>query len=255
MFIFLTRQISINLLYENFIANFTHELKSPLASIQLYLETMSRRQIDRKTQKEFLNRMLQDTQRLKRVIDAILDISQIEQRKKLFNLELVSVKQIFPELIKNSMEQFKIPPEKVTVTISCDCLVKIDRGAWLIVFSNLFDNALKYATRDLKISIKIYTKNRMLFIEFSDQGIGIHPDDQKHLFQKFFRVNRPHLPNVRGTGLGLYHVREIVRGHDGKISVFSKGIGQGTTFTIQLPFVKNEKRPVLFKPIIKRGFL
>lgn len=240
VFIYLTRQININLLYENFIANFTHELKSPLASIQLYLETMSKREIDRKTQMEFLERMLMDTQRLKRVIDAILDISQIEQKKKLFSPELVEAGQVFPMLIKHSLHQFKIPSEKVKINIKTNACVELDQNAWQIIFSNLFDNALKYSVDDLNIQINIYEKGKNLVIEFKDNGIGILPEDQKHLFQKFFRVNRDHLPNVRGTGLGLYHVREIVRHHNGKISVYSDGIGKGTTFTILLPKIKNK---------------
>ncbi len=238
VFIFLTRQININLLYENFIANFTHELKSPLASIQLYLETMTKREIDRKTQREFLERMLMDTQRLKRVIDAILDISQIEQKKKLFSPELTEASRFFPQLIKNSLEQFKIDPQSVEININTNAEVELDQNAWQIIFSNLFDNALKYSVNSLKIQINIYEKNKNLIIEFKDNGIGILPEDQKHLFQKFFRVNRDHLPNVRGTGLGLYHVREIVRQHNGKISVYSEGLGKGTTFTIQIPIVK-----------------
>jgi len=240
VFIFLTRQININLLYENFIANFTHELKSPLASIQLYLETMTKREIDRKTQREFLERMLMDTQRLKRVIDAILDISQIEQKKKLFSPELTVASLVFPDIIKNSLQQFKIDPQNVEVNINTNAQVELDQNAWQIIFSNLFDNALKYSVNNLKIQINIYEKNKNLIIEFKDNGVGILPEDQKHLFQKFFRVNRDHLPNVRGTGLGLYHVREIVRQHNGKISVYSEGLGKGTTFTIQIPAVKGK---------------
>ena len=240
VFIFLTRQININLLYENFIANFTHELKSPLASIQLYLETMTKREIDRKTQREFLERMLMDTQRLKHVIDAILDISQIEQKKKLFSPELTVASLVFPDIIKNSLQQFKIDPQNVEVNINTNAQVELDQNAWQIIFSNLFDNALKYSVNNLKIQINIYEKNKNLIIEFKDNGVGILPEDQKHLFQKFFRVNRDHLPNVRGTGLGLYHVREIVRQHNGKISVYSEGLGKGTTFTIQIPAVKGK---------------
>ncbi|APF18167.1 sensor histidine kinase [Caldithrix abyssi] len=255
VFIFLTKQININLLYETFIANFTHELKSPLASIQLYLETMSRRKIDAKTQKEFLGRMLQDTQRLKRVIDAILDISQIEQRKKMFNRELVSVKDTFPQLIKSSQQQFKIPDENIRLKVECDGFVKIDRDAFQIVFSNLVDNAIKYSAGNLQIDIRIFKQGKNLIIEFSDHGIGIHKEDQKQIFQKFFRVSRSHLPDIRGTGLGLYHVREIIRGHEGKITVFSPGIGKGTTFTIALPLINIKDREPTFRLAKKKGLL
>ncbi len=238
VFIFLTKQININLLYENFIANFTHELKSPLASIQLYLETMVRRELDRKTQQEFLQRMLLDTQRLKHVIDAILDISQIEQKKKLFAREPVAIEPAFRDLIRLSREQLKIPEERVNVNIKAQGMVSIDHDAFQIVFSNLFDNALKYSAGNLQIDINIFEQGKHLVIQFTDHGIGIHPDDQKYIFQKFYRVARQHLPNIRGTGLGLYHVREIIKGHEGKITVQSKGIGKGTTFIITLPLVK-----------------
>ena len=242
VFIFLTKQININLLYENFIANFTHELKSPLASIQLYVETMKRRKIDEQTKNEFLDRMLVDTQRLKHVIDAILDISQIEQKKKFYNLEVVDLKKVLLPIIKNVSEQYKIPRDKMALKLNADGLIRIDREAFQIIFNNLFDNAIKYVKDALFIEINIYKKNRNLFIEFKDQGIGIHPEDQKHLFQKFYRVNRPHLPNVRGTGLGLYHVKEILKGHGGKIWAKSAGIGKGTTITIQLPLIDRSSK-------------
>ncbi len=258
VFIYLTRQININLLYENFIANFTHELKSPLASIQLYLETLHRSNVSEEIRQEFLERMLMDTQRLKRIIDAILDISQIEQKKKLYNLELYPADKIVKELIKECQHQFKISPEQIKISGKISGKWAVDRDAMLMVFANLIDNALKYTSGELQLSIRLRQKNNQMILEFSDNGIGIDPEEQKRIFQKFYRISVPHKPDIRGTGLGLYMAREIVRGHGGKISVTSEGLNKGTTFILTFPLraEKDRTKSVFAKPlnIVKRMY-
>ncbi|RLD16618.1 sensor histidine kinase [candidate division KSB1 bacterium] len=241
IFIFLTRQININRLYETFIANFTHELKSPLASIQLYLETLQRRDVPKEKQREFVDQMFADTQRLKQVIDSILDISQIEQKKKIFDLKPQPIQSTITDLIDNCMERFKLDSRSLIVKGKVKGYWLVDQAAMQMVFSNLLDNALKYSPAKKPITIRLLDETQQFCIEFIDQGVGIEKEAQKHIFQKFYRVTAPYMPDIRGTGLGLYLVKEIVKAHFGQITVRSEGLNKGTTFKLCFPMKKSLK--------------
>ncbi len=235
IFIYLTRQISINRLYESFIANFTHELKSPLASIQLYLETLQRRNLPQEKQQEFISQMLEDTQRLKNVIDSILDIAQIEQKKKIFHLTLQEVQPTIEQLVENCRQRFQLNSNIISLHGTVHGHWLVDQNAMQMVFSNLIDNALKYTTQRPKIEIHLSQKKQQFCINLSDNGIGIEKEELKHIFKKFYRVSASHKPDIRGTGLGLYLVREIVKAHGGKITAFSRGKNKGATFQFCFP--------------------
>ncbi len=239
IFIYLTRQININRLYETFIANFTHELKSPLASIQLYLETLQRREIPRDKQKEFIAQMLSDTQRLKQVIDSILDISQIEQKKKIFELQLQPVQRTVFDLISNCMDRFKLNNNQLIIKGKVKGYWLVDQTAMQMAFSNLIDNAIKYSPKREPITVRLLQQKQQFCIEFIDRGIGIEKEVQKHIFQKFYRVSASYMPDIRGTGLGLYLVKEIVKAHFGQITVKSEGLKKGTTFRLCFPLKQN----------------
>ncbi len=241
IFIYLTRQININRLYETFIANFTHELKSPLASIQLYLETLQRRDVPKEKQAEFINQMLSDTQRLKQVIDSILDISQIEQKKKIFNLQPQEVQPTVKGLISNCQERFKLERERLILKGKVKGYWLVDQEAMQMVFANLLDNALKYSPPKSTITVRLLQEKQKFCIEFIDQGIGIEKEAQKHIFQKFYRVSAPYMPDIRGTGLGLYLVKEIVKAHLGNITVKSEGLHKGTTFRLCFPLKRQSE--------------
>lgn len=241
IFIYLTRQININRLYETFIANFTHELKSPLASIQLYLETLQRRDVPKEKQAEFISQMLSDTQRLKQVIDSILDISQIEQKKKIFNLQPQEVQPTVKGLISNCQERFKLERERLILKGKVKGYWLVDQEAMQMVFANLLDNALKYSSPKSTITVRLLQEKQKFCIEFIDQGIGIEKEAQKHVFQKFYRVSAPYMPDIRGTGLGLYLVKEIVKAHLGNITVKSEGLHKGTTFRLCFPLKRQSE--------------
>lgn len=239
VFIYLARQININRLYDTFIANFTHELKSPLASLQLYLETLRLRKVPEEKQKTFYSMMLKDIQRLKDLIDSILNISQIEQKKMTYQFRLHTAEVLVKELVNRSRELLKIPPKAITVSGTAPCQWKVDRDAITLVFNNLVDNARKYTPGEFKLSIQMLCSGKHLILKFTDRGIGIKAEDQKHIFEKFYRITNSHVPNIRGTGLGLYLVKEIVRDHGGNISVFSEGLNKGSTFILEFPIAED----------------
>jgi two-component system phosphate regulon sensor histidine kinase PhoR len=236
----LTVQRKITGLYDNFIANITHELKSPLSSIQLYLETLSSKNITPEKQKEFYSIMAKDTDRLHKLINSILEISRIEQKRVSHNYHISSA-DIIPKLIENSFKNFRLPEHagKIESSVRGKCV--IDKDAIQIVFDNLTDNAIKYSSVPISISVRLKSNEKQNIIEFSDNGIGIGVKDQKTIFHKFHRVYNKNIPNVKGTGLGLFWVKEIIKLHGGKISVKSEGLGKGTTFIIELPIYKTSK--------------
>jgi signal transduction histidine kinase len=231
----LTVQMKVTSLYDNFIANVTHELKSPLSSIQLYLETLNIKHVPPEKQKEFLNIMMRDANRLKKLINSILEISRLEQKRIAHNFHVYNADAVFRQLISDAKEQFKLSNSNIIIEGSLPCECVIDKDAMQIVFDNLTDNAIKYSTAAPRIDIKLSRMPVKIIIEFRDQGIGIEPKNHKKIFHKFQRIDNKNIPNVKGTGLGLYWVKEIIKFHGGKISVSSEGENLGSCFKIELP--------------------
>jgi len=242
IFIYLTKQMNLTRLYDNFIANVTHELKSPLSSIQLYLETLYARNVPGPKQKDFISLMIKDTERLNNLINSILDISGIEQKKIAYNYQVCSADEIINTLISDAKMQFKLTDKHIKIEGGTNCQIVVDRRALRIVFNNLFDNAIKYSRETVHITIRFSSNLKYFILDFSDLGIGISIKDQKKIFNKFHRIYNIDSPNVKGTGLGLYWVKEIIKAHGGRISVFSKGQDCGTTFRIELPIYLHSKK-------------
>ena len=246
IFIYLNKQLHLTKMYDNFIANVTHELKSPLSSIQLYLETMGARDVPQNKQREFFRLMLKDVDRLNNLINSILYMSGFEQKKTALkyphNYHIYNANSILREIIDEAAEQQKIPPQSIRIEGSLSCRCVIDRNWFRIVFDNLFDNARKYSVNPVQINVFLSCTPKQINIEVQDFGMGIAPRDQKKVFHKFQRIDTAESPNVKGTGLGLYWVKEIINYHGGKITVSSKGKGHGSTFKIELPVYKVSKK-------------
>jgi len=237
----LTVQMKLTGLYDNFIGNVSHELKSPLSSIQLYLETLTTKEVPDEKRKEFYDMMKKDSDRLKKLISSILEISKLEQKRIAHNYHIYNANVIFKELVQGSANQFRISPASIGFEGSANYKCVIDREAMQIVFDNLLSNSIKYSPEEADVAVKLTHNEKYIFIDFCDKGIGILPKDQNKIFDKFQRIANVNVPNVKGTGLGLYWAREIIKFHGGKISVFSLGIGKGTTFRIKLPIYQTSK--------------
>ncbi len=233
----LNQQLKVNKMYDSFIASVTHELKSPLASIQLYLETMSVRDVPREKLDDFVTLMLKDSQRLNALINSILEIAGIEESKKIYKLQNFDADTLLRELVGESKDQFNLSDESVQIIGYAGCTCRVDRRSLKVVLNNLFDNAIKYTGGPPQIDVQIGCEANRLIIRVTDQGIGIAEKDQRDVFKKFRRIQSQDSPTVKGTGLGLYWAREIIRNHRGKISVYSAGPNRGTTFTIELPVI------------------
>ncbi len=235
-------QIKLTSLYDNFIANVTHELKSPLSSIQLYLETLNSRDVPEEKRKEFYELMMRDSERLKNLINSILEIAAMDKKKFRREFEVYKADETLKKIILESAEQFNLKDEAIIFNGTLDCEVLLDRNSIKTVFNNLVDNAIKYSVNQLRINVTFKQHKKTFEIDFSDNGIGVSKDQIKKIFQKFHRIYDNDIPNVKGTGLGLYVVREIIKSHKGKISAVSEGKGRGTTFKIELPVFFEKKK-------------
>jgi two-component system, OmpR family, phosphate regulon sensor histidine kinase PhoR len=242
LFAWLNSQMKITQLYDNFIANVTHELKSPLASIQLYLETLNERRISQQNRQEFVRRMMKDATRLNALINSILEIAGLEQKDAAFRFEVHAAEPLVRSLLEEGAEQFKLPPERIRIDGSAPCQCVADRNALKIVFNNLIDNAVKYSAGKPELDVQYKCSYKNLVIEFRDRGVGISAKEQKRVFEKFHRVQDRNVPNVKGTGLGLYWVREIIRTHGGRVTVSSEGKNQGSVFRIELPIYRTSRK-------------
>lgn len=199
--------------------------------------------------------MLKDAGRLNTLINAILEIPALEQKKVAHNFRVYSIDPLIHELILDSAEQFNLPEDAIQIHGKGDCQCVVDRNALKIVLDNLIDNSIKYSIGSVRISITLNCGPQFFNLDFRDHGVGITAKDQRKVFDKFFRVHNRYSPNVKGTGLGLYWTREILRYHGGKISVSSKGRNKGTCFYIELPIyqaVKNRYLQNLLKIAQKR---
>ena len=238
-------QLKITRLYDNFIGNVTHELKSPLSSIQLYLETLKQRNVPPEKQKEFFEMMTKDANRLQSLINSILEVSAHEKGKLAYDYEVYYADTIIKNILLESFERFRVAKENYKIIGKADCEIRTGKDALKIVFDNLIDNSLKYSVKHPLIEVKFDCSHNNLIVEFTDNGIGIAHKEQKNIFKKFYRIYNHDIPSVKGTGLGLYRVKELIKTHRGKITVSSEGEGKGTSFRIELPAYRGEKNQLL----------
>ncbi len=235
IFIYYIKQRRLNQMQRSFVSNVTHELPSPVASIQLALETMALRDLSDERRREFVSMMLDDTERLSTLIDRILGAARIEKRRGRYRLEPVSMRHFLEEVLAEDRHLYEKDGRVIILEKGRDARVAIDRSAMRVVLSNLLENAARYSPGDSKIRIRLHRDLRSCRLDVIDSGDGIRGKDLKNVFKMFWRGSEEQGTRVRGTGLGLYIVRNIVRDHRGKIWASSQGIGRGSTFSVRLP--------------------
>jgi two-component system, OmpR family, phosphate regulon sensor histidine kinase PhoR len=235
-------QLRIRKLYDNFIGNVTHELKSPLSSIQLYLETMRQRDVPEEKRKEFIDLMMKDADRLQQLINSILEISAQENKKLPQDFQVFDAGNLLKKIIDESFERFRIKKNNCKINGEAPCKILAVKDTLKVVFDNLTDNAVKYSVNEPNINVNLNCSPNKIIIEFADNGIGIPQKEKKKIFRKFYRIGNKNIPNVKGTGLGLYRVKQIIKTHKGKISADSDSERGGMTFRIELPVFKDSKK-------------
>jgi signal transduction histidine kinase len=235
IFIYWNKQHRLNQMQRAFVSNVTHELKSPVASIQLALETMLMRSLPEASRREYLGMMLDDVERLTALIDRILGAARIERRRGRYDLKPVSLRRFLEETLDRERHRFEKDGHVIVLERGGDARVAIDRPAMQIVLSNLIENAARYSPRGSAIQLRTHRDLRSCRLDVIDSGDGIPHKDLKNVFKMFWRGEPSRGARAGGTGLGLYIVRTIVREHGGKVWAASGGVGRGSTFSVKLP--------------------
>lgn len=236
--IFLIREIKRNEQQNAFLNAVTHELKTPIASIKLYLETLKTREVTEEKRQEFYDIMLADNARLLNTVEQVLQASRTrESQEGLRNVTSISLNPLLEEAVSIVKTRYNLPDEALNFTKNDSVFdISADKNELLSAFTNLLDNAVKYSKEKIKVSVRARNlDSKTIIIRIKDEGIGLPNGELKRVFRRFYRVSNITTQKQKGTGLGLFIVQAIIKNHGGKISVESEGEGKGSVFTIQLP--------------------
>ncbi|MCP4686984.1 MAG: HAMP domain-containing histidine kinase [Desulfobacterales bacterium] len=228
-------------LQNNFINNFTHELKTPVTSLRLFLETFRKYELSAEDRRKYLDFMIYDVERLSDNINRILKLAKIESkayRAKFRETDLAAAIRRLTDkkspVTGNHVIKVHDPPVE---PFSC----RVDRPLFDILVMNLVTNAIKYNKSDVPRIDILFSKNkRHLFIRFEDNGIGVEPGEIKKIFRRFYRIGRTGDMTTKGSGLGLNLVQNIARIHKGRVTAENRENNNGSIFTLRLPYLKLE---------------
>lgn len=235
---FLVREIRLNEQQDAFVNAVTHELKTPVTSIRLHLETLRAREpgIDEAKRREFYDVMLQDSERLLHTVEQVLQAGQAGrlpvQRRR------VDLRALADECVGLTRTQRHLAPEALQVTAAPPAPVEVmgDRDQLRGAVLNLLDNAVKYSGGNVRVEVEVARpQDGRAVVRVRDRGIGIPTEETKRIFRRFYRVPWGLTQRVKGTGLGLFIVATTAKRHGGRAFAESEGMGKGATFTIELP--------------------
>ena len=236
IFVYYRKQAALNLVHQNFISSVTHELRSPLASLQLYLETLVFRNPEEGLRKEFLGRMQEETERLSALIQNILWVSRVQRFKIDYAFDRVPLSTRLAEYLEEKRKKHGWSGEQLVSDLEPDVWIRCDWENLKIAFDNLVENAIRYSPSGFWLRVSLERSAERCRLSFQDRGVGIPKAAQKQIFKMFYRAGREMTRTVKGTGLGLYIVKNVIAAHGGKVSVRSEGKqGGGATFLLDLP--------------------
>ena len=238
---FLIREIRRNEQHDAFINAVTHELKTPVASIRLYLETLKTREVDERQRQEFYDIMLADSDRLLKTVEQVLRAGRTRHRGRRIANSVINLSEIVRECLELARVQYGLNETHLTYTESPEASkarVSGDIDELRAAFANLLDNAVKYSDQEVRVVVSVSAPDeKRVTVRVADQGIGIPQSQLKRIFKRFHRVPGRFMARVKGTGLGLFIVKSVVQKHGGRVYAESAGVGHGSTFTVQLPRV------------------
>jgi signal transduction histidine kinase len=237
--VFLVLEIKRNEEHDSFINAVTHELKTPIASIRLYLETLQSRPVSEEQRRQFYEIMLADAHRLHQTVDQVLRAGVAREKPRgAARTAVVDMAAIARECVDVAMSRHHLHAGSIHLESheGRGLTVRGDAEELRTVIANLLDNAVKYSGNDVRVSVAVASPAPdTVWVRVQDRGAGIPKKQLKRIFNRFYRVQTRTLKQVKGTGLGLYIVRSIARAHGGRVFAQSEGEGRGATFTLELP--------------------
>ena len=234
---FLVQQILEGRMQESFIDSVTHELKSPLASIKLCLETLPRQELSAEQREQLRQMMIADVERLTIFIDDILEASRVNLPHRSYSLHEVEVRALLQRCIDSILQRHSIPREHIQLEVPEALMLRTDVTALETIVKNLLDNAVKYSAepRQIRVSATKDEQKDQLCLEVKDNGIGFDAKHASRIFERFYRVQTEEVRTRRGTGLGLFVGAALAKSLGGRLSARSEGPGKGTTMRLLLP--------------------
>jgi two-component system sensor histidine kinase SenX3 len=236
---FLVREIRRNEQHDSFINAVTHELKTPIASIRLYLQTLQRHDVDETKRREFYQSMLEDTDRLLGTVEQVLKAGEAGHKKTVRRVPLDFGK-LVRECVDVTRARYQLQTDMLRFEQKSQNgfrpVVTGDAEELRTAVSNLLDNAVKYSPSGIDIFVRLEIPDeKHVTLSVQDHGVGIPAEELKRIFRRFYRVPTRTLNRVKGTGLGLFIVRAIASKHGGRVFAQSEGEGRGTTVFLELP--------------------
>jgi len=236
--IFLIREIRRNEQHDSFINAVTHELKTPIASIRMHLQTLQARDLDEEKRRAFYRVMLDDSERLLHTVDQVLRAGSTRSQFRRIRQEPVDLGDIARECIQLARTRFHLPDTAIAIKdrTAGPALVLGDPDELKAAVWNLVDNAVKYseAVPHIAVTLDETADHSRYALKVADRGAGISPDELKRIFGRFYRIHSLQM-RAKGSGLGLFIVKSVARRHGGKAYAESEGTGRGSTFTLLLP--------------------
>jgi two-component system phosphate regulon sensor histidine kinase PhoR len=215
---------------KNFLLSVTHELKSPIASTKLQLQTLQKHELDRVKQKEIIANAINDTERLNSLVENILLAAKIENNIYDLHKYECDLSEYITDLMNKTIASFNYK-QKTFLDIEPNISMKIDKTIFVSIILNLFENAVKYSPENSTITVSLKKQNGKVVLAFADEGTGIPDKEKSEIFKKFYRVGNEDVRKTKGTGLGLYIVRYIASQHNGIISV-KNNMPNGSIFEV-----------------------
>ncbi|MEO6254876.1 MAG: ATP-binding protein [Ferruginibacter sp.] len=225
------RELRISEQQQNFMIAITHELKTPISVAKLNLETMQKRKLDEQQQQRLIQTTLEETNRLNALCNNMLLSSQIEAGGYMITKEETNISELIGKCVEDFITRY--PQQKIEALIAPDIFINGDRLLLQMLANNLIDNAIKYGTKDLPVTVVLLEENNKIIFQVKDRGKGIAAEERDKIFNKFYRVGNAATKIAKGTGLGLYLSKKIAKQHNANISVTDNN-PSGAIFTVRL---------------------
>jgi two-component system sensor histidine kinase SenX3 len=232
----------------DFVANVSHELKTPVGAISLLAEALESSADDEQAVRRFAKRMHKESGRLAALVQDIIELSRLQGASVSQGGSAVDINAVIAEAVDRSQLPAESKKIQIVVGEHVDATVYGDRDLLVTALRNLIDNAIRYSPENTKVGVGVRAKDGLIAVSVTDQGEGMAPEDQERVFERFYRVDAARSRHTGGTGLGLSIVKHVASNHGGEVTLWSRP-GQGSTFTLRLPEMESQDEPDT--PVVK----